>query len=43
MKMQDPTVFKLAFDKHGNLIQLVGTTVKLIMEARPHCKIKKTK
>ncbi len=41
MKMQDPTIFPLSFDKHGNLVQLVGQTLNIVMTARPHCKIKK--
>lgn len=37
--MKDPTIFPLAFDPQGNLIQLVGYVTNVVMEARPHCKI----
>ena len=32
--MQDPEIFPLCFDKDGNLVQLVGMRVVIIMEAR---------
>ena len=37
MKMQDPTMFPLAFDQYGNLIQLVGMRPVTVMDARLHC------
>ena len=30
-------MFPLAFDKDGNLIQLVGMRAVKVMDARPHC------
>jgi len=40
MKMQDPTIYPLSFDKNGNLVQLVGMSQVTVMESRTHMKFK---